>query len=115
MEARFLHEGRTVDYTPETDIAAGSVVIQGSLTGIALRDLPAGQLGSLQVDGVFEIAKLSGDVFTAGTKVYWDAEHAVATSDTDDGGEIYTPYPYLGKTVEAAGVSTPVVRVRLDQ
>jgi predicted RecA/RadA family phage recombinase len=115
MKARFLHEGKAIEYTPDTDVAAGSVVIQGSLAGIALRDIPAGQLGALQVDGVFEIAKRSGDILYAGTKIYWNEDDGVATSDTDDGGEIYSPFPYLGKAVKTAASGDATVRVRLEQ
>jgi predicted RecA/RadA family phage recombinase len=115
MKARFLHDGKAVEYMPDTDVAAGTVVVQNSLVGIALRNIPAGQLGALQVDGVFEIAKRSGDVLTAGTKIYWNDDDGVATSDTDDGGEIYSPFPYLGKAVETAGVAVLFVKVRLEQ
>lgn len=34
-QATFVHDGRAIDYTPGGDVAAGDVVVQGELVGIA--------------------------------------------------------------------------------
>lgn len=104
--AQYIHEGTVVDFTPTTDVAAGSVVVQGDLIGITKRDIKANTLGGLAVEGVFEIAKASADAITAGAKVYWkaDDEHAVTTAS---GNKL------LGKAVQAAGAGTTTVRVLL--
>ena len=32
--ASFIHDGRSIDYTPGSDVSAGDVVVQGELVGI---------------------------------------------------------------------------------
>jgi predicted RecA/RadA family phage recombinase len=57
MQAQFVHDGKAVDFTPTADVAVGSIVIQGDLVGITKRDIKAGSLGSIAVEGVFDIPK----------------------------------------------------------
>lgn len=108
--AIFVHDGDSIDYTPSSDVAAGDVVVQGDLIGVAKRDIPAGTLGALAVTGVFDVPKASGvgTAIVAGAEVYWDAVNKRVTT-TADGHE------YLGKTVAAAGDDDATVRVRLEQ
>jgi len=109
--AQFIHDGDSIDYTPTiADVAAGDVIVQGDLVGIAKRDIPAGTLGALAVTGVFDVPKASGvgTAIVAGAEVYWDAVNKRVTT-TADGHE------YLGKTVRAAADADATVRVRLEQ
>ncbi len=81
MQARFIQDGTAVDYTPEADVAAGTVVALGDLVGITKADIPAGRLGALHLFGVFDVVKGDGAV-TLGAKVYWDntAKQATVTA-----------------------------------
>lgn len=110
--ARFIHDGKSIDYTPSAAVTAGDVVVQGDLVGIAKVDIEANRLGALAVEGVFDIAKATGVAsgITAGSKVYWDAAEGVAKTDSEAGAN-----KYLGKTVVAAGDDDETVRVRLEQ
>jgi predicted RecA/RadA family phage recombinase len=101
-----------VDYTPSSAVAAGDVVVQGELVGVAKLNIAANQLGALAVTGVFDLPKATGtgSAITAGSKVYWDAAEAVAKTDSESGAN-----KYLGKTIRAAGDSDTTVRVRLGQ
>lgn len=112
MTARFIHDGNSIDYTPGADVAAGDVVVQNDLVGIAKLDIVAGVLGALAVTGVFELPKTAGvgEAIAAGAKVYWDVANTVATTNTAAGAN-----KYLGKTVIAATDNDPTVRVRLEQ
>jgi predicted RecA/RadA family phage recombinase len=67
-----INSGETINYTPATDVAAGDVILQGSLFGVALTAIPAGRLGALAISGIFRITKLSSDNVTAGAVLYWD-------------------------------------------
>lgn len=109
---RFIHDGNSIDHTPSADVAAGDVVVQGDLVGIAKLDIAADRLGALAVTGVFDVPKVTGvgEAIAAGAKVYWDAGNSVATTDDNAGAN-----KYLGKTVAAAGDDDATVRVRLDQ
>jgi len=108
--ATFVQEGGAVDYTPSADVAAGDVVVQGDLVGVAARPIAANTLGALAVGGVFEFPKATGTgkAIAAGKKVYWDATNKQAT-ETSSGNT------FLGKTVAAVGDSDATVRVRLSQ
>jgi len=98
--ATFVHDGNTIDYTPATDVAAGDVVVQGELIGVAKVPIPADKLGALAVTGVFDLPKAAN--------VYWDEANQQATT-TATGNKL------IGKTVAAAGDDDTTVRVRLSQ
>ena len=106
MLARFVQKGESIDYRAETPVAAGDVIIQDNLAGIARLDIPEGKLGSLAVVGVFDIAKDDSAV-TAGNAVYWNAEARKATVDK-------TGNQYLGKAILDADTSGETVRVLLN-
>ena len=110
MGAVFVQDEEMVDYTPGSDVAAGAVVVQGDLVGVALRPIPANTLGSLAVEGVFDFPKSTagGSAITAGTTVYWNAGASQATA-TSAGNKL------IGKTVRAAADTDATVRVRMMQ
>jgi len=110
--ATFVHDGKSIDYTPGADVSAGDVVVQNDLVGIAKLDIASGALGALAVTGVFDLPKATGvgEAIAAGAKVYWDAGGSIATTDPAAGAN-----KYLGKTIRAAGDDDATVRVRLEQ
>ena len=112
MNARFVHDGKSIDYTPDSDIAVGQVVVQGDLIGIAKIEIPTGRTGSLALVGVYDVAKATGTgtAIAVGADVYWDEAEAVAKTDDESGAN-----KYLGKTILAAGDDDATVRVRLSQ
>jgi len=108
--ATFVQDGNAIDYTPASDVAAGDVVVQNDLVGIAKQPIAAGALGSLAVVGVFEVPKATGagTAIDAGAKVYWDATNSQATGTA-------TGNTYMGKAIAAAGDDDAAIRVRLSQ
>jgi predicted RecA/RadA family phage recombinase len=108
--ANFISEGDNLDYTPGADVAAGAVVVQGDLIGVAKRPIPANTAGSLAVSGVFDFPKSTagGSAIAAGATVYWNAGAQQATT-TSAGNKL------LGKTTKAAADADATVRVRLSQ
>lgn len=72
---------RSIDYTPVSAVAAGDVVVQGTMVGVAENDIAAGKLGSLQIDAVIKAPKTAGTstAIHAGDIVYWDASSKVMT------------------------------------
>jgi len=74
MQAVFYQVGAVIDHTPSGPIAAGEVVVQGKLVGVATQAIPALTLGSLAVTGVFRTVKDSSNITAIGTAVYWDAD-----------------------------------------
>jgi predicted RecA/RadA family phage recombinase len=109
MTATYLHDGQAIDIIPATDIPLGAVVVLGALIGVATRAIPAGALGSLCLEGVFQIPRATGAPIEQGTRLYWDAGAQQATVDA--GGGVT---PYLGVAIQMVGVTEPTIRVRLN-
>jgi predicted RecA/RadA family phage recombinase len=106
----FVQNGDAIDYTPTADVAAGAVVVQGELVGVARTPIAANALGSLAVTGVFDFPKATGGgtAITAGALCYWDATNQRATTSSS-GNKL------LGKCVKAAADADATVRVRMSQ
>ena len=84
------------------------MVLQGDLVGVAKRRLPANEIGSLAITGVFDFGKASADVIAVGTKLYWKADDQTVTATVGTN-------KLVGKAVAAAGAGTATVRVLLTQ
>jgi predicted RecA/RadA family phage recombinase len=110
--AVFRHDGFTIDYTPGAAVAAGAVVVQTDLVGVAKVDIPANTPGALSVTGVFDFPKATGvgTAIAVGASVYWDVAEQVAKTNAEAGAN-----KLIGKTVAAAGDNDATVRVRLSQ
>lgn len=77
--ARFLQTGETLNYTPNADTPAGTVVVQGDLLGVAVNDIAANKLGAISVEGVWLIEKGAGAI-SAGAKLWWNPTDKVVTA-----------------------------------
>ena len=110
--AVFVQAGDQIDYTPGAAVAAGDVVVQGDLIGVAKQPIAASALGALAVSGVFDFPKATGggSAIAAGATVYWDVADQQAKTDSETGAN-----KLLGKTVAAAGDNDTTVRVRMSQ
>jgi predicted RecA/RadA family phage recombinase len=106
--ATFVHDGKSIDYTPGADVSAGDVVVQQGLVGVAKLDIASGALGALAVTGVFDFPCDPGDTgVPVGVQFYWDVGNGYATTQASG--------PALGKNVVATGSPVTTVRVRLGQ
>jgi len=110
--AQFIHDGKSIDYTPGSAVSAGDVVVQGELVGVAKLDIAASALGALAVEGVFDFPKATGasTAITAGANVYWDVADTEAKVDDESAAN-----KLIGKVVKAAVDADATVRVRLSQ
>ncbi len=110
MEATFVQDGASIDYTPASAVVAGQVVVQGDLVGVATQAIAPSAQGALAVQGVFDLPKATGSssAITAGAKLYWDAGNEVATATVGSN-------KYIGKAIAAATDAAATVRVRFDQ
>lgn len=108
MKARYVQRGESIDYTPETDVAAGDIVKVGALVGVAKLDIKAGELGALALTGVYEIAT-GGAEIAAGDAVSVDPATGAACDSAADGAVAF------GHAVSAAGTADATVLVRLAQ
>lgn len=107
--AVFVQKADSIDYTPAAAVAAGDVVVQGELVGVARTPIAANALGSLGVCGIFKFPKTNPDAtLTAGVLAYWDATNKVATTDPAAGAN-----KLIGPVVAAAGNTDTTVLARL--
>lgn len=104
--ARLVQEGEVLDYTPSSAVAAGAVVVLGTVgIGIAQTAIAANVKGSLVVDGVIEHAKAAGAV-TLWAKVYYDATNNVLTTTS-------TSNTLAGYAVAAAASGDATATIKL--
>jgi predicted RecA/RadA family phage recombinase len=110
--ATFVHDGNSVDYTPSSAVAAGAVVVQADLVGVARTPIAANALGSLAVRGVFDFAKATGagTGIAVGTTCYWDVADGQAKADSETGAN-----KLVGKCIKAAADGDATVRIRMMQ
>lgn len=103
--AVFVQQGFSVDYTPVADVAPGDVVDLGNCVGIAPHAITANTVGALQVYGVYDVAKFTGEAIALWAPVYWDVGTTTAT------GTIGYSEAVMGKCVQAALAGDSTVRV----
>lgn len=107
MKAIYVQPGNTIDYTPSTAVAAGDVIVMGTIIGIASYDIAANTLGALAVCGVFDMPKASGAI-TPGAAVYWDNTNKNITT-TATGNTV------AGVAIATAGAADSTVRVLINR
>ena len=105
MSARYIQKGESIDYRPETDVRAKTIVPFPGFVGITRLDIRAGELGALAVTGVFESPK-ADEAIDVGDPVYWDEANEVATKQKTD--------VYLGVAVYNAQASSEFVYFLLN-
>ena len=103
----FLQPGNSLDLiAPTGGVVSGEPVLIGSILAVPVATKAQTEVFAGQVEGVFELAKLTADVWTAGAKVNWNDtndEFQLATSDLDDAATV----------TEAADGTKSVGKVRL--
>jgi predicted RecA/RadA family phage recombinase len=113
MQATFLQESGTYDYTPAADVAAGAVVIVGNLALVAKRDIEANTLGALHGCGLFKVVK-DASVFAAGDEVYWNPTGDPVGGTAGTGAATLVGPYYLGTVPPAGAALTGDATVQVD-
>lgn len=80
--ASYVQKGDQLDYTPAAAVAAGDVVVIGSLVAVAPRPIAANALGVLSVEGVFSMPCATGATGAQGSAINWYATSGVAHEAT---------------------------------
>ena len=117
----FYQNGKSIDYTPAADVAAGTIVALKGLVGITKLDIPANVKGALAVKGIFAVPK-KNEAFTAGLPVWFDANGdpqggtAGSGAATQIGGDAQASGDVLlGKAVIAAAAADQFVYVAINK
>ena len=113
-QATFVQEGKSIDYTPGSAVAAGDVVVQGAMVGVAKTPIAAGVLGALATAGIFDAVKAAVSI-DAGAAIYWDADGDPVGGTAGTGAATTTSSgnTFLGWAIAAAGEAATLVRTRL--
>ena len=84
----FVAPGNTITVTAPANVVSGQVVVAGSVVGVAAYDALSGVSVELSVEGVFNLAKETADLLTAGMVAKLDASGLVAVAGTNKIGWI---------------------------
>lgn len=107
-----IQKGMYIDHTAASDIAAGGVVVIGSLVGVAPRPIASGETGAVAVEGVYALPKASSgsgsETIAAGALVYYYATSGTANSAAATGVA-------AGYAVAEAVTGSATVNVKLDR
>lgn len=78
MADNYVGEGKTIQWTNGTGsaVVSGQVVAIGSILGVALVDIAAGASGSVAIDGIFTVPKVTAAVIAQGESLVWDVSAA---------------------------------------
>lgn len=70
----FVQKGDVIDYVNggSTTIASGTVVVVGSLLGVAVSDIEASATGALRISGAVNLKKKKATAVTAGQALDYD-------------------------------------------
>lgn len=112
MATNYIQPGKVLDYTNAgSAIASGDVVRIGKILGVALVDIATNATGSVQIEGVFEVPKVSGAVIAVGENLTWDASAAAFDDNaaTPATGDVTGP-PAIAFEGAGNGVTTLKVK-----
>ena len=114
MKANRVQAGNSIDHTPIAAVAAGDVVVITNIVGIAARDIAANALGSIEVQGIFDVDH-AADVIAAGGAVYWDADGNPVSGTAGSGAATATANgnTFMGWALVGVDANTTKVRVKL--
>lgn len=103
----YIQAGVNLTLPAPADVTSGSIVVVGSIVGVAAETVLSGSDLDIVTEGVFALPKVSALAIAIGDKVYWDSVaqlvNKTASSNT-----------YLGVATTAAANPSGTVNVRLN-
>ena len=92
--ATYVQRGDNIDYTAATDVAYMEIVPLAARIGVALIEIPKGEMGTLTIVGAFRLPAAT-EKLEMGAEVYWDKKKSVVTrtssADTVRAGYVIAP------------------------
>jgi predicted RecA/RadA family phage recombinase len=101
-----ISNGRSIDLVPTEDVAGGSLVLFDGFVAVASTDIPAGEMGACEVEGVFSLPKEAGAI-EQGAPLYF-AEGVLTVTKPEDGSG------FVGCAWEKADSGAGFVEVRIN-
>lgn len=68
----FIQPGEEISLVAPYTVVSGAGLLVGSIFGVASNDATIGSNVEARLEGVFQLAKLSSEVWTQGVLIYWD-------------------------------------------
>lgn len=110
VEANYIQEGESLDFTPATAMVPGQVVqLPDGRAGVVNDAIAAAAKGSVSVCGVYEIAKTTSMVILDGGRVYWDYSANAAYFKKVDDRDFY-----VGIAIGDAAATATTMRVAFN-
>lgn len=103
----YIQPGKALTVTmPDAKTKGDGVQVGTKLFGVAVETYTSGAEGVMWTEGVFDLAKTTGQAYAAGAAVWWNDTTAKVTSGTGANIE-------AGVVVQAAASSDTTARVRI--
>lgn len=80
MAKNFIQDGEHVTVPAPAAVTSGAPVVVGALFGVAEHSAASGAPVTLARRGAFRLPKTTGQAWTVGQKLYWDATNSLVTS-----------------------------------
>lgn len=114
-KAVYWQRGESLDYRNETTavIEANTIIPLEGRIGIAGASINPGEMGSIHMTGVYEIAKTGSEAIQMGAAVYFDGIGITNAADNGKTGEEKEGYIPAGYAAQAAAESDEVILVKL--
>lgn len=108
-KAEYWQRGETLDFVNSTGkvIEANTIIVLGQRMGVAGTEIPAGEKGTVHVEGIYSFPKAKSTAITAGALVYWDKTNNCLTTTP-------TSNILAGYAAEAAGENDATVLVKIN-
>lgn len=104
-----VSDGNTISYTNAggSTIPSGTLVKASHILGVAVADIPAGAVGTLEITGCFVVPKVAAAVFAVGEKLVFDISANSGVGAFDDAATTPATGDVTGGAVAAvAGANT---------
>ena len=103
----YVQKGENLTIAAPYDVTSGAFLKSGLIVGVASGDALSGADVDVVTVGIFDLPKVSTDVFAVGAACYWDDTAKLITSTTSGNSKV-------GIAVEARANPSGLARVRLN-
>lgn len=115
-KANYWQRGETLDFANDTGkkIENGTIIIAGTIVGVAGDEIANGSVGPLEVTGVFSMPKTAKtEVITIGDRVYFDGTGITKSTDNGETGANKAEYTLAGYAANSSAATEEKVLVKL--
>jgi len=106
MATNFIQDGKIIDFTAGANYDSGDPVLIGQIFGVCQTDIDSGDVGSAEIEGIYELTKATGITIIIGQLLYWDAAASKITN-------VAASNKFVGFAIEAAGSSATKVKIKI--